>query len=454
MDAAFVDIGLEKNAFLQAGDAMIDNFDLEFGGVIPSKITPPINKLVRPGQEIMVQVLKEPTGNKGARVTANISVSGRNVVLMPTINHVGVSRRVEDEAERERLKAIGEDIKPENIGVIMRTAAKSGLVEDFVGEVQHLVGIWESIKKKYAFASSATAVHTGENLLSTVVRDILSKDVTEVVINNQAAFAELQEMVKALAPDALDKLTLFEGELPFDYYQLEGKLEKLLAKRVWLKNGAYLVVDYTEALTVFDVNTGKFTGDSKLSNTAFETNLLAAREIARQLRLRNIGGIIIIDFIDMPDAQQKEMLIAELNKEIRKDRVKATVLGMTSLGLVEMTRKKTMKQINRVAQKECKCCNGTGLVSNLNEVLMQIRRELMRVYEATDVRDVLIEVDSELSDKLTQGSFLVKELSGELKGMNIYVRADDSLTYNTFRVAKLTNEDVAGGIDNAIVISN
>jgi ribonuclease G len=364
MQAAFVDIGHEKNAFLYAGDIIAgkeyseddDDHSHDAKGWN-------IADLVSVGQELTVQVTKEPIGSKGPRVTTNITLPGRHLVLLPDADYTGVSRRIEDEEERAKLKRIAENLKPEGIGLIVRTASKGMEEEDFTDDLNFLLKLWKNIKKKERKGSVPRCVHKDLSLVYRMVRDLFTRDIDKFIINDRGHYERVLELVEIISPGLKRRVEYFGKDTGiFEYYQLDSKLARALSRKVWLKCGGYLVIDRTEALTVIDVNTGKYVGRKNLEDTVLKTNTEAADEIARQLRLRDIGGIIIIDFIDMHDRGHQAMVLDRLKQALRKDRTKTTVVGMTGLGLIEMTRKKVRQDLTSIMFTECPHCEGTGRV--------------------------------------------------------------------------------------------
>lgn len=399
MQAAFVDIGLDKNAFLYAGDINTDKAVFEFagdssrGGVEDRLQNPGIRDLLKEGQELTVQVLKEPIGTKGARITTNITLPGRYMVLMPTVNYIGVSRRIESEAERQRLKGIAEVVKPETMGLIVRTAALDKQAEDFTPDVEFLVRLWAKIKEKEQKGKVPRLLHKDESIIYRTVRDLFTRDVDKLIINQQEEYGKVLEWVEFLSPSLRNRVEYFEPTRSiFEYYGVEDKIERAIQKKVWLKNGGYLIIDPTEALTVIDVNTGKYVGGTNLEDTVLNTNLEAAEEIARQIRLRDIGGIIVIDFIDMEVMEHRQRVIDVLKAALKKDRTKTNVLGFTGLGLMEMTRKKVRNRLTSSLLKSCPYCNGTGKVYSESMVLAKVEKELERMTQNQSLYGILAEV--------------------------------------------------------------
>jgi len=348
MQAAFVDIGLEKNAFLFVKDAQPYAFCEEMEIYVsdsPYK-EHQIDELLRVGQELIVQVVKEAIDTKGPRVTTHITLPGRFLVIMPSVDYVGVSRRICDETEKERLKEMAAECKPADMGLIVRTAAIGCSKEDFEADIQFLTKLWETILVRKKAVESSKVIHRDLTLIYKTVRDLFTKDVDRMVINNKEQYEKVIEIIDITAPHMKNKVEYYtKTEDLFESYQLEAKINRLASRKVWLKNKGYIVIDQTEALTSIDVNTGKFVGSKDFEDTVYLTNMEAAKEIGRQLRLRDIGGIIIIDFIDMHNKDHEEAVIEALKLTLKKDRTKNNVLGMTQLGLVEMTRKKVRQHI-------------------------------------------------------------------------------------------------------------
>jgi ribonuclease G len=365
MEAAFVDIGMEKNGFLYAGDILVDktDFGLDSKALEQELKSLSIRKLVKVGQEILVQVIKEPGGSKGPRLTSHITLPGRLAVLLPTVGYVGISRRIEAEEERARLRALAESLKPQGMGLIIRTAAEGAQEAELERDIRYLTKLWASISQRAATTTAPALLHRDVSLVYRAVRDMLVSGVKSLTVDDDAQYALARSTAEMLSPELAQKVRHHEGNTPlFEPYRIDAQAEKALLRRVWLKSGGYLVFDYAEALTVIDVNTGKFVGKHSLSDTVFTINCEAVVEIARQLRLRDIGGIIVIDFIDMDRPEQREQLLALLRKELKKDRTKTNLVGITELGLVEMTRKKVHQPIHTLLTQPCPTCQGSGRV--------------------------------------------------------------------------------------------
>ncbi|WP_031513180.1 Rne/Rng family ribonuclease [Desulfofalx alkaliphila] len=422
MQAAFVNIGLEKNAFLYVEDAIPSRGDGHQHGVVNVNI----GDVLKQGQDIIVQIIKEPIGTKGPRVTTHITLPGRFMVLMPTVDYVGISRRIEREEERERLKEIANQLKPEGMGVIVRTVAEGMEEEEIQQDMQVLVKLWQKVKNKANNGPVPNLVHRDLELVHRVIRDAFSEDVNRMVINSRYEYERVLELLDLIDPKLKVKVKLEEKENLFEEMGIDLELEKALKRRVWLKCGAYLVIDQAEALTAIDVNTGKYVGSTNLEDTVLKTNLDAAVEIARQLRLRNIGGIIIVDFIDMEEEQHRRQVLSLLEEKIKADKTKTNILGITQLGLVEMTRKKVRPSLSEVLQKACPYCEGRGKVLSEETVGIQLINQVCQLARRTGAETILVEANPLVAARLIgSGGVGLKELEART-GKNLYVRGSAS----------------------------
>lgn len=396
MQAAFVDIGRDKNAFLYMGDA---------GRQAACQH-------LTVGQDVLVQIAKDAMGDKGPRATSSLTLPGRYIVLMPTVDYIGISRRIEEEPERDRLRQIAEKIRPAGMGVIVRTVAAGKNQDELMKDMAYLANVWSTLSARAKRINAPALIYRDADLIVRIVRDYLTEDVTEFTIDSQEAYNRVVDLLTYISPELVDcvKLCAPTGKETdiFSRFNLDIQLESLRNRRVDLTCGGYLVIDHTEALTVIDVNTGKFVGNTNLSDTVFQTNLEAAAQIARQLRLRDIGGIIIIDFIDMDKAEQRSAVLAALELELKKDRTKSNILGFTSLGLVEMTRKKARQNINVMLYSQCPCCLGKGRIKSPETVVIDIKRELRKLNKRSRPGgSLLIQVHSQVAEFLSR--------QGELK---------------------------------------
>jgi len=366
MQSAFVDIGYEKNAFLYVDDAIQPGEFSDEDAEVCREREPEglsIEKILKPGQAVTVQVIKSPAGAKGPRVTSYVSLPGRNLVLLPNADYVGVSRRIENEAGRVKLKKIAEKLKPKGMGLIIRTASEGMRADDFKHDLQFLTDLWNGIKRKEKRGRTPRCLHMELNLVLRAVRDMLTGDIGKFVINNWDWYARAVELAEKICPKLKCRIEYFGKDADiFEHYGIKHQISRALAKKIWLKCGGYLVIDRTEALTAIDVNTGKYTGEASFNETILKTNLEAAEEIAKQLRLRDIGGIIIIDFIDMHKPEHQLIVMNALKSALKKDRTKTSVVGMTGLGLIEMTRKKARQELSSSMTVECPYCKGVGRV--------------------------------------------------------------------------------------------
>lgn len=382
MQSAFVDIGLEKAAFLHAAD-VLSGFDYSIFGEELEDSVPlnlPIEDLLQEGEEVFVQVSKDSIGSKGARVTSYITLPGRYLVLMPGVEHIGVSRKILDEAERTRLKDLVGSLKPNNFGFIIRTASEGCTEEDLKNDIEYLMLLWNNIEKKKEKVHAPYLLYSDLNLTLRSIRDLLSQDFDQLIIDSKEEYNKLIEFVNTYFPKLTSKILLHESQEPiFDAYGIELEIPKALGKRVWLKSGGYIVLDQTEALTSIDVNTGKFVGKASLEDTIFKTNMEAVKEIAYQIRLRNLGGIIIIDFIDMEKEENRQKLFSVFHEEMNKDRAKCTILEVSELGLIQMTRKRVRESLERVLCEPCPYCDGKGFVKSHITVAYEILMELRKI---------------------------------------------------------------------------
>ena len=386
VQAAFVDIGVTRKAFLYVRDAVALEFEEDdpFEGAKGfEEELPSIEEVLSEGQEVIVQVSKEPIGTKGPRVTTNITVPGHYLVLLPTVNRVGISRRITDEKERERLKAIATEIKPEEYGLIVRTAAEGASRKELQKDLNYILRVWKGLIEKAESKPPPVLLYQDLEIVPRTLRDLLTDDVSEVIIDSKTEYERALNFTKAFIPKLFDRIKFYEGDTPlFEKFGVERAIEKALSRKVYLKNGGYIVIDETEALVSIDVNSGKFRKTKTLEETALKINLAAAKEIARQLRLRDIGGIIVIDFIDMKEEENKELLLKTLEEELSKDRAKTKIVSMSDLGLVEMTRKRVKKSLGKTLTMTCPYCEGKGRVKSVETVAFEIEREIISSIKA------------------------------------------------------------------------
>lgn len=410
MQAAFVDIGFERAAFLYVSDVYrndLKDYSFFLGGeeaearedeafaespedeeenlydyVFPEKLVPEevhIEDVLKEGQEILVQVTKDPLGTKGPRVTMHASLPGRHLVFMPTVNHIGVSRRIEEEKERERLKKIIEKIRPPDSGFIVRTVSKGKWEKELKADMDYLIRLWENIQEREKQTSATALLHQDLDLTLRLIRDLFTADISRLVIDSAEEYEKVLSFVETFMPKLRSHVVHYDREEPiFDAYRVEVQISEALRRKVWLKSGGYIVIDETEALTAIDVNTGKFVGQRNLEDTILKTNLEAVKEIVYQIRLRNIGGIIIIDFIDMEKKENREDVFQALAEALKSDRAQTNILKISELGLVEMTRKRTRESILRTLCEPCAYCEGKGYVKSRRTICYEIFRQIRR----------------------------------------------------------------------------
>ena len=401
MQAAFVDIGLDKNAFLYVKDALPNTyFDEEDEYVDPVKSKDyQIDEILKVGQEIMVQIMKEPIDSKGARITTHITLPGRFVVLMPTVEYIGISRRIENDELRDKLKKLAEELKPKGMGLIVRTVAEDCTAQDISNDINFLLKLWNNIKQKQKNGAAPMIVHKDINIVYRTVRDMFTKDIDRLVINSKEHYEKVRELTTIISSNSKNKVEYYNKSYDiFEFYQVEPQLNKIINRKIWLKCGGYIVIDKTEALTSIDVNTGKFVGTVDLKDTVLKTNIEAAKEIAKQLRLRDIGGIIIIDFIDMADSDHENAVLESLKNSLRKDKTRTNVLGMTQLGLVEMTRKKVRQRIENVLTAPCPYCKGEGRILSSESIVKKIEKEINSLFINTGVMAAFLEVHPDVEE--------------------------------------------------------
>lgn len=439
MQAAFVNIGLEKNAFLYVEDAIPAKDGHHHGNHGYN-----IGDVLKQGQDIIVQIVKEPIGTKGARVTTHITLPGRYLVLMPTVDYVGISRRIECEGERDRLKSLATQLKPQGTGVIVRTVAEGMEEEEISQDLQVLLKLWQKINNRAGHGSVPNLVHRDLELVHRVLRDVFGEDVDRLVINSRYEYEKVLELLDIIDPKLKVKVKLDEREKIFEEYGIEVELEKALKRRVWLKCGGYLVIDQAEALTAIDVNTGKFVGSKNLEDTVLKTNLDSAGEIARQLRLRNIGGIVIIDFIDMAEEEHRQQVLKVLEERIKRDKTKTNILGITQLGLVEMTRKKVRPSLSEVVQKACPYCEGRGKVLSEESVSIQLINQVCELARRTAADTILVEANPLVAARLIgSGGVGLRELEHRTS-KNLYVRGSANHHIEQVTIKPLyDSEDIA-----------
>ena len=444
MQAAFVEVGLDRAAFLHANDivrsspgAVVDGEDV---APMPTPPTAPIMELLRDGQDIVVQVVKDPIGSKGARLTTQISIPSRYLVLLPQSKVIGVSARIEDEAERHRLKQVVTELAGLHggHGYIIRTNAEGQPAEALAEDIAYLSRVWNVVERRGRESPSCSILYEDLSLPLRAVRDLIRKDVEKVKVDSKETHERLQAFVAKYMPVLAERIELYGGERPiFDLYGVEDEIGRALDKQVPLKSGGYLVIDQTEAMTTVDVNTGSFLGQRNLEETVYRTNLEAAQAVARQLRLRNLGGIIIIDFIDMDDPEHRRQVLRTLEKSLAKDHAKTTVYEFSPLGLVEMTRKRTVESLARQLSEPCPECSGRGSIKTTETVTYEIFREITRAVRQFEAARLLVIASPKVVARITdEESTAVAELE-EFLGKSIRFQADEQYLQEQFDVVLL-----------------
>jgi len=442
MQAAFVDIGLERAAFLHANEVYrpspstgLDEVAPDNGGAVPSIVT-----LLHNGQDIVVQVLKDPIGSKGARLTMHLSIPSRYLVLLPQTHTIGISAKIEDEDERVRLKALIDEVQSDDRshGYIVRTNAEGQGIEALSDDIAYLGRIWAVVERRGREAAAGACIYEELTLPQRAVRDMIGKDVHKVSVDSRVVYEQLCGFVDKYMPVLLEKIELYTGARPiFDLYGVEDDISRALNKQVPLKSGGYLVIDQTEAMTTVDVNTGSFLGQRNLEETVYRTNLEAAQALARQLRLRNLGGIIIIDFIDMEDAEHRRQVLRTLEKSLARDHAKTTVYDFSPLGLVEMTRKRTVDSLARQLSEPCPSCNGRGMIKTAETVTYEIFREIVRAVRQFEAARLLVIASPQVVHKITEDeSTTIAELE-EFLSKSIRFQADEQYMQEQFDVVLL-----------------
>ena len=404
MEAAFVDIGLERAAFIHASDVACTQQPSDESGDGP-KTVPDIRTLLREGQSLVVQVTKDPIGTKGARLTTQLSIPSRYLVFMPGVSHVGISQRIEDETERARLKTLIEEAAAEDSdvqgGYIIRTAAEAAQAEELIADMTYLHRLSVSIKERIGKVQAPAVVYQDLPLFIRTIRDLIRPQTEKGRIDSRESYQRVMEFVREFVTEFADKVEYYPGERPiFDLYSVEDEIQKALSRKVQLKSGGYVIIDQTEAMTTIDINTGAFVGHRNLEETIFKTNLEAARAISRQLRLRNLGGIIIIDFIDMEDPEHQRQVHRMLEKMLERDHAKTKITGVSELGLVEMTRKRTTESLGQVLCEPCPICDGRGFLKTSETVCYEIFREILRVNRAYEAENYLVMASQSVVDRL------------------------------------------------------
>lgn len=442
MQAAFVNVGLDKNGYLYAGDMLIDHGDLQID--LPSTLN------LQVGDEVMVQAIKDPFGSKGVRLSTHLSFAGRYLVFTPGFDVIAVSRKITDEKIRSKLTEIIKGINAKG-GFILRTAAEFAREEDIISEANYLVGLYNEALEKYATASPGEVVYSEGNLAVRMLRDVYTSEIENIYVADKKLYDDILVDASRRGKEVLNKVSLYsKGIDMFEYFGLTAEVDNLLRNRVDLPNGANLVIGKTEALTAIDVNTGSYTGFLNLETTVYETNLLAAKEIARQVRLRNIGGIIIVDFINMESEEHRESVVNTLIEALKSDRAKCNVLGMNELGLVEFTRKKKRKESISLMVKKCPYCKGDGVIFSNDYIVLKIRTALLDLF-AEGYSSAIVDLNAEIMAYILQRGALTKDVQKIWTNKRIYVIPHKTYHQEHFTV-KGDNSSVLELPDKAVLL--
>jgi ribonuclease G len=426
MQSAFIDIGLERAAFLHVADI----HEHREAGV-------PIERILAEGQPVLVQVVKDPIGTKGARLSTQISIAGRMLVYLPHDPHIGISQRIEDEAGRAQLRERLQSLLPteEKGGFILRTLAGGAADAELKADIDYLRHLWADIRERSLGAKPPQLLYQDLSLAQRVLRDMVSETTSAVHVDSRENHQKLTEFAQAYTPNVAGKLEHYTGERPlFDLYNVEPEIEKALSRRVDLKSGGTLVIDQTEAMTTIDVNTGGFVGTRTFDDTVFKTNLEAAQAIARQLRLRNLGGIIIIDFIDMDTQEHRDAVLQEFRRALARDRTRMTLNGFTQLGLVEMTRKRTRESLSHVLCEPCPTCTGRGEVKTAQTVCYEILREILREHRAFNAREYRVLASQEVIGLMQDEESASVAMLSDFIGKQVSMQVESSYTQEQFDI--------------------
>lgn len=439
MQAAFVDIGTNKNAFLYVKDAISKEM-LSDKSINLKELD--IKDVVKAGQDIVVQVVKESIGSKGPKVTKHITLSGKYTVLMPYSDYIGISTKIKNDEKRERLRNLAQKYRPKDIGVIMRTCSEDIDDEELKLDIEILVESLDTIENNKNLGIGSKLIYKEPDLVEKIVRDFVGKRTDKIIVNNKDDYENIKKLLKKISlQNDLDIEYIEDTHDMFGHFNLDNQIKIALDREVHLKSGGYLVIDETEALTAIDINTGKYIGDTSLGNTVLNTNLEATVEIAKQLRLRNIGGIIIIDFIDMKNKKDNVKVLNKLKSELKKDRTKTTVYGMTKLGLVEMTRKKEEKSLRDNLLTNCPYCSGSGVVLSEDFVLSKIEKEVKRAKYHTSSESIIFKVNPTIVEYIKKQD---KDYTNGIKkeyNIEVHFIEDDSIHFGDVKIFKLGSKE-------------
>lgn len=441
IQAAFVDVGLDRNAFLYAGDVFDEAESPVLQGAAPNGSQAvdhkPIEELLSAGQELLVQAVKDPLPNKGTRVTTHMTLPGRLLVLLPTVSKVGVSRRIEDEAERQRLEELLTRQLPAGGGVIVRTAGAGREAEDFSRELERLGAEWQGLVERSRSMSAPALVHQEEDLAIRVVRDLLETRFEAIWVSDTETADRIVDFLTAWEPSLVDRVRLFDEPVGLlERFGVEDEIQATLRQKVWLDSGGHIAIHPTEALVAIDVNTGRFVGEQDLEATVLKTNLEAAREVARQIRLRDLSGILVVDFIDMEEPENRTAVLGAFEQELQRDRAKSQVLGISEFGLVQMTRKRGRQNLGRLMTQGCPYCRSRGRIKSLSEICLDLRRELLRGRAGFEGAALVVRVHPEVGQALEGAERGVMDEIREILKTKIEIEQDAHLHHEAFEIEK------------------
>jgi len=453
MQSSFIDIGLERDGFLYVADVVdtIDEFDKlssdeeeeNSGKSRGDRDRPPpkIEELLKEGQEIVVQVVKEPLGTKGARLTSHVTMPGRFLVFMPTVDHIGVSRKIESREERSRLRGIVREFREAHGftgGVIIRTAAGSRPKEDILGDLEAFHKIWTEMRQRNESSRAPAVLYREQSIVSRLLRDLLTEDYQAIRIDNATEYQRVVELVERIMPNLAPKVKLYSKPYPiFDEYGVQAEIDKALKSKVWLKSGGSIVINQTEALVAIDVNTGRFVGkktSGRLEDTIVKTNLEAVKEIVRQIRLRDLGGIIVLDLIDMEDKKNRQKVYQAVEQELKKDRSPSKALQVSDFGLVIITRKRVKQSLERVLTEPCPYCSGTGVIKSTSTICYEILSEVKKVSPELNGHRLLLRVNPDIARALKEEESAVLKDLRQSTGKDVTIKADTQLHHEQFDV--------------------
>ncbi len=431
METAFVNIGRNRNGFLFVGETLDDRQDLSSSGAIPKKLN------IKEGDYVMVQVTKEEVGNKGARLSMNLSIPGRYVVFLPNIDFVGISNKIVDPDKRDKLIKLLEKNKTQGGGLIARTACLNAKRSDILAEIKRMKAEYENLAKKYELSSGISLIQSEGGLIYRTIRDVLSEKIESIVCNNKTLANSLVSRFRDMKSDFANKVTYYDGKRDiWDEFGIIDEIDKLLQRKVDLPSGGSLIIDRTEALTSIDVNTARYVGDTTNSHedTVYKTNMEAAHEIARQLRLRNIGGIIVVDFIDMLEDYHKQTVVEKLRAEVLNDRTKTRVLNMTTLGLVEVTRKKVGNEISTVLSKQCDHCKSNGTLPSNNYVARKLKAALKNAFADYDASNAIVTINADSAEYMITSGYFSPLIETVWRNKRIYLIPLRNVNPLTFKI--------------------